>query len=281
MSPTCARDIANPGSCVLSAIVQKYVRFAALVAVVVASLLPGAAVVWAANGPGNNEGRADKGAVTLLTTIPVPVTSLNTTAGAMYSFDISWVDSSTQTYYLADRSNRVVDVVTRAGDPTRADELAYDPRDGLLLVINNVQFPGHPPFATFVKVNKATGALTVGSSIILDAAHGVDAQNGAEQPVWHPATRKFFLSIPQVGSNPKDGAVVRIDPKTAMIDATYPVEHCGPAGLTVGPRNDLLVGCNKVFDTNGNVWDPAGTVSAAPKDVILDVKTGATTDVPA
>ena len=355
MSPTCARDIANPGSCVLSAIVQKYVRFAALVAVVVASLLPGAAVVWAANGPGNNEGRAEKGAVTLLTTIPVPVTGLNTTAGAMYSFDISWVDSSTQTYYLADRSNRVVDVVnartdtfvtqlratpdfrgfqpcgsgdgnpsspgpndcagpngvvaafpwlfvtdagsrvvtidlrngatvadvvTRAGDPTRADELAYDPRDGLLLVINNVQFPLHPPFATFVKVNKATGALTVGSSIILDAAHGVDAQDGAEQPVWHPATRKFFLSIPQVGSNAKNGAVVRIDPKTAMIDATYPVEHCGPAGLTVGPRNDLLVGRNKVFDTNGNVWDPAGTVSAAPKDVILDVKTGATTDVP-
>src|SRR5258708_31844025 len=30
----------------------------------------------------------------------------NTTAGAMYSFDISYVDRTNQTYYLADRSNR-------------------------------------------------------------------------------------------------------------------------------------------------------------------------------
>src|SRR5262249_12237889 len=29
----------------------------------------------------------------------------------------------------------------------------------------------------------------------------------------------------------------------------------------------------------GNAWDPAGTVTAAPKDVILNVKTGATKDV--
>src|SRR5439155_359406 len=28
-----------------------------------------------------------------------------------YSFDISWVDQATQTYYLADRSNNVIDVV--------------------------------------------------------------------------------------------------------------------------------------------------------------------------
>src|SRR5262245_41042147 len=51
------------------------------------------------------------GAVRLLTTIPVPVSPANNTAGAMYSFDISWVDQRTHTYYLADRSNRVVDIV--------------------------------------------------------------------------------------------------------------------------------------------------------------------------
>src|SRR2546428_5538116 len=50
-------------------------------------------------------------ALRLLTLAPVPVTPANTTAGAMYSFDISFVDEWTQTYYLADRSNKVVDVV--------------------------------------------------------------------------------------------------------------------------------------------------------------------------
>src|SRR5262249_32011573 len=38
-------------------------------------------------------------------------------------------------------------------DPTRADELAYDPKDGLILAINNVQFDGHPPFGTLIKVD--------------------------------------------------------------------------------------------------------------------------------
>jgi hypothetical protein len=290
----------------------------------------------------------NQGAVRLLKTIPVPVTAANNTAGGLYSFDISFVDQSTQTYYLADRSNKVVDVVdaktatfltqlratpdfrgflpcssamgandcagpngvvaafpwlfvtdagsrvvtidvrhgntvadvvTRAGDPTRADELAYDPRDGLLLVISNVQFPGHPPFATLIEVNKKTGALTVGKSIILDAAHGVDAQNGAEQPVWHPRTGKFFLSIPQIGADERVGGVVRIDPKTGTIDEAFLIHFCGPAGLTVGPHDDLLIGCNTVFDTAGNVWDPTGVVTAAPKDVILNVKKGEARDV--
>ena len=340
--------IAHPASHALSAVLKKLFRSVALVAAVVAVLLPVGNAAW------GNEGVDDRGAVRLLKVIPVPVSAVNNTAGGLYSFDISFVDQSTQTYYLADRSNKVVDVVnaktatftkpiratpdfrgflpcgsgdgnppapgandcagpngvvaafpwlfvtdagsrvvtidlrtdatvadvvTKVGDPTRADELAYDPRDGLLLVINNVQFTGHPPFATLIRVNKATGALTVVQNITLDAAHGVDAQDGAEQPVWHPGTGKFFLSIPVIGANDKDGGVVRIDPKTGAIEHTFPIEFCSPAGLTVGPRNDLLIGCNRVFDTAGNVWSTTGTVTAAPKDVILNVKTGATKDV--
>jgi len=50
-------------------------------------------------------GHTEGAAVRLLTTVPVPVSSTNTTGG-MYSFDISWVDRTTGTYYLADRSIR-------------------------------------------------------------------------------------------------------------------------------------------------------------------------------
>src|SRR4029453_15784468 len=41
----------------------------------------------------------------------IPGTTANTTNGKLYSFDISFVDDQTQTYYLADRSNVAVDVV--------------------------------------------------------------------------------------------------------------------------------------------------------------------------
>src|SRR4030095_6839217 len=68
-------------------------------------------------------GRADdrdresaRGSVKFLKAIPVPVDPVNGTSGAMYSFDISFVDPATGTYYLADRSNKAVDVVNANTD---------------------------------------------------------------------------------------------------------------------------------------------------------------------
>ncbi len=130
-----------------------------------------------------------------------------------------------------------------------------------------------------IKVDKATGALTVRTNIIFDAAHGVDATNGAEQPVGDPGTGKFYLSIPEIsgdGTTNLHGAVLRIS-TTGEVEAQYPVDFCGPAGLAVGPNEDLLVGCNTVFDTAGGKWTTNAdrdTNTAAPQYVILDAKTG-------
>src|SRR5438067_3376458 len=277
---------------------------------------------------------ADDRGLRLVTLAPIPAASNNSTGGALYSFDISYVDSFTGNYYLADRSNRVVDFVDSIGryvtgipaSPAfagftgsnatsgpngvvaafpwlfvtdansrvvtidlrnnltvsnastggapglRADELAYDPTHGVLLVVNNADTP---PFATFVIVNQSTGQLTVSARITFDAAHGVDAQDGAEQPVWDGALNRFFLSIPQIGPNVQNGGVVRINPFSATVEATYPVQFCGPAGLTLGPNQNLFIGCNTVFDTNGNVWDPNGAVPANPRAVIINGNNGA------
>jgi hypothetical protein len=172
-------------------------------------------------------------------------------------------------------------VSTAAGDLNRADELAFDPKDNLILAINNADTP---PFGTFVKVNPSTCGLTQPTApppgvsapdrIIFNAANGVDAQNGAEQPQWDPATRRFYLSIPQIGPNVANGGVVRIDPTTKKIDHTFPISLCQPAGLSKGPDNDFLVGCNTVFDTAGGLWSVTDTNTAAPIQVILNVSTG-------
>src|SRR5438874_7139912 len=228
------------------------------------------------------------GALRLIHTIPIP-----SNLAALHGWDISWMDAGTQRFYLADRSNKSVDVIdARTGtflktiqggfagvkfnasgaanndisgpngvvtsgrwlfvtdapsrvvaidlvhdavvstvatstSPNRADELAYDADSGTLLVVNNAD---DPPFATLIKVNQNTGQLTVGARIIFDAAHGIDATNGAEQPVWDRATGRFYISIPQTGADPRDGAVARISPNTGTLDALYPVRFCQPAG---------------------------------------------------
>jgi hypothetical protein len=84
---------------------RRHFRSSALMTLIAAAFLLGGNVAWA------DQGKSDMGAVRLLKTVPIPGTAANTTNGKLYSFDISFVDQSTQTYYLTDRSNVAVDVV--------------------------------------------------------------------------------------------------------------------------------------------------------------------------
>ena len=138
------------------------------------------------------------------------------------------------------------------GGQKRADEMAYDPADGLLLAINNADTP---PFGTLITVNKSTCALSNPVKILFTSANGVNATNGAEQPVWDPTTQKFYVSIPEIngpgdGTGP-NGGVARIS-TAGKIETVFPINFMQPAGLTLGPNGDLLVGSNSVFDTAGN-----------------------------
>ena len=181
-------------------------------------------------------------------------------------------------------TDAVVDSVhTDTTSTKRADELAYDPESGTLLVVNNAD---DPPFATLITVDKATGKLTPRQRITFDTAHvGFQATNGAEQSVWVKSLRKFFLSIPEInctdaslcGGSDVNGAVVKIDPRSSGgVEAIYPIRFCQPAGLTLGPDLDLLAGCSQAFDTEGKAWSATDANTAAPISVILDARTGLT-----
>ena len=155
------------------------------------------------------------------------------------------------------------------GGQFRADELAYDPGDGLLLVINNADTPA---FGTLISVNKSTCALSVGTRITFTSGGTgglVNATNGAEQPVWDPGTQRFYVSIPEVGGpggGGPNGGVARIT-TSGTVDAFFPINFCQPAGLTLGPNGDLLVGCNTVFDFSGKACTavvPSPSSTGAP-----------------
>jgi hypothetical protein len=141
-----------------------------------------------------------------------------------------------------------VSSLSTGGGSFRADELAFDPKDRLILAINNANTP---PFGTLINVS-STCVLSAPKTIFFTAANGVDAQGGAEQPVWDPGTQRFYVSIPQIGPNPANGGVIKINPIGGAIEAVYPINFVSPAGLTLGPNGDLLVGSNTVFDNAGN-----------------------------
>lgn len=160
-----------------------------------------------------------------------------------------------------------VSSVRIANVPGRADELAFDPTDSLLLVMTPVpNGSANPPspYGTLIKVG-AGCKLTVGKNIPLPFS-----TNGAEQPQWDPGTGRFFVSIPNVSStDPSKGALIRVNPLSAAIDAIYAVSDCAPAGLALNPNNNtLLLGCSVTFDIAGNTWSGTDTNTAAPMQLI-------------
>src|SRR5258705_13326777 len=72
-------------------------------------VLIGLAVVLTVSVASAEEHGRNRGPISLLTTVPIPNSPL-------VVFDISWVDPATQRYYLADRSNAVIDVVDAKHD---------------------------------------------------------------------------------------------------------------------------------------------------------------------
>ncbi|MFZ3236961.1 MAG: hypothetical protein WA417_05435 [Stellaceae bacterium] len=160
---------------------------------------------------------------------------------------------------------QVSSVATGPATDFRADEMAFDPKDDLLLVANNA---ATPPFVTLISVSK-TCALTVGKKITF-----TNATNGAEQPAWDPATQRFYMSVPSISGTTTApgiiGGIARINPLTAKVETTFAIPFCMPAGLALGPNQTFLAGCSVVYDTMGTPWFGADTDSANPLQVIID-----------
>jgi hypothetical protein len=300
-------------------------------------------------------------ALKLVTTVPIFGTAPNHNT-PMFSFDISFVDPANGLYYLADRSNRAIDIIDTTGNnagicgptdtgpdtlcgqiggpavnfvgytgttatsgpdgvvasfpcvfagdgnsrvvafnwnmgvtnvaatfntggTTRVDEMAFDPKDNVLMVVNNAETP---PFATLLTVNKSTCAMTNPIKVsyaTLPTATNVSspvqnptATNGAEQPAWEPLTQRFYQAIPEVNGNGgtgPNGGLAQVNPLTGKIEAFFQISFCQPSGSAVGPNGDVLVGCNTVFDLTGKACTQAAASPAGqPLTIAQSLCTG-------
>jgi hypothetical protein len=118
------------------------------------------------------------------------------------------------------------------GGKARADELAYDPVDHIVMIANPNE---STPFLTFISTDtqKVLGKLPYPRA------------SGLEQPVWDGQVGRFLLSVPAAGSSA--GSVDRIDP-IAMVVTERLFTSCSPAGLALGPFQRVMTSCGQVID---------------------------------
>ena len=150
-----------------------------------------------------------------------------------------WAGDGDSTVKAVDLRTRRVIASISTGGKKRADEIAYDPRDHLIIAVNNAD---DPPFITFIstRTRKVVGRLELKR-----------ASDGAEQPVWDPASGLVYVSIPSLDDIKAHGAVAVIDPRSRRLVKFMPVAKCMPAGLALGPRDNLLLGCSDDAVTSG------------------------------
>lgn len=173
------------------------------------------------------------------------------------------------------------------GGTTRVDEMALTSDGKLLLAANNAE---DPPFGTLFNANgdDATSHVSIITKITVD---NTIVPKGAglsiEQPAWDPTTKRFYTSIPIIANNPPgcnygqlpgaitcDGGMLVTDPfnlstptatqgafNSATNTGVVPLHACGPNGATVGPHDNLLLGC-----TPGN--NPSNTTT-----LVINAKT--------
>lgn len=136
---------------------------------------------------------------------------------------------------------RVIDSVP-VGAPT-ADELGYDPTDRIIAVTSpDATTAGKPtPWVTLIDARPGrNGHHRVLGHVVIPGAPA----DSIEQPQWDPSTRTFVEAIRSTHDLPS-GAIAHIDPRAVRLESLQPVDTvCHPGGVAVGPRGELLLGCN-------------------------------------
>lgn len=157
-----------------------------------------------------------------------------------------WAGDGDSTVKVVDLVSGKIAASISTGGKMRADELAYDPTDNMVLIANDAD---DPPYLSLISV----GSRTVLHKFVFD-----DATDGLEQPIYDAQTGMFFQAVPSTTQN-KGGQIAVIDPVKMTVAATYNLNNCEPHGMALGPGNQLLAGCslanrNTIIDkTNGAV----------------------------
>src|SRR2546427_1576418 len=143
-------------------------------------------------------------------------------------------------------TQKIVDTIVIPNAEARADEMAFDPVDQVLLIANDAD---SPPFITFISTRP-------GHRILGQIAFP-EATNGIEQSQWSPDTGLFYLNLPEVAPNGPttgEGQVVVIDPRKLRIVHRFTTHDCDAAGMALGPDEQALLGCQG--STSGGVTLP-------------------------
>ncbi len=144
-----------------------------------------------------------------------------------------WVSDGDSTIKVIEpKSGKVIGTIATGGKK-RANAMAYDPKDHLVIVAN----PNDQP-AFLSLVSTEPGHRIVAKIPVEDAAESLERSD------YHAASGTFYTDVPILRADHTRGALAQTDPKTGKLVKLHEIDHCHPHSLALVADTTMFLGCS-------------------------------------
>src|ERR1700692_3217727 len=144
-----------------------------------------------------------------------------------------WVSDGDSTIKVIDPKTGKVTGTISTGGKKRANAMAYDPKDRLVIVANPNDEPAFLSLVSTAPDHKIVAKIPV-----------EEAAESLERSDYHAATGMFYTDVPILRADATRGGLAQTDPKTGKLVKVHEIDHCHPHSLALVADATLFLGCS-------------------------------------
>jgi DNA-binding beta-propeller fold protein YncE len=144
----------------------------------------------------------------------------------------AWATDGDSTVKIIDVAKGAIVGSISTGGKKRVGEVAYDPRDHVVIATNTND---EPPFVTLI----STTDRKIIAKIDLPSA-----TDGIERPSWHSGTGLFYAPLPKIDHDDTAGGLAVIDPRAGRLVSIQHFADCVPHSVAEVAGGLLYLGCD-------------------------------------
>jgi DNA-binding beta-propeller fold protein YncE len=144
-----------------------------------------------------------------------------------------WVSDGDSTIKVIELKTGKITATIATGGSKRANAMAYDPKDHIVIVAN----PNDKP-AFLTLVSTEPGHKIVAKIPVEEAAESLERSD------YHAASGMFYTDVPILRADHSRGALAQTDPRTGKLVKLHELAHCHPHSIAPVAEATMFLGCS-------------------------------------
>jgi YVTN family beta-propeller protein len=183
-----------------------------------------------------------------------------------------WVSDGDSTIKVIEPKTGKVTATISTGGKKRANAMAYDPKDRIVIVANPND---EPPFLSLIST--APGHQILAKVPVEDAAESLERSD------YYAPTGMFYTDVPILRADHARGGLAQTDPKTGKLVKVHEIDHCHPHSIALVADATMFLGCSlapalggdlAVFDVGGGKASSTLADLGGSGDTVVNPKLG-------